>query len=1806
MKSVPVVGNNLKAPKPLTLKQLNQTQDEQPTLGDVFPVNVDEDAPVVNLPSSVNMAAHAAALSPEDTSADNMINSYRQALAEDTLEGQSSTATGLFNQAKSVAMKANSNDLLDILANPNIPDSQKQAAANATYDAHAEMYSPQNLLSNKALDRPVGMDDNSELEKTRYQIGSATLGINNSKQQIQQIYNGSMTATDPNLARKAVSLLLGFVPLPVKTYMVAKMNADQSDAPVRAFLSTFLEGKGAALRAMRDHIAELPADQQAAAAQNLANIINEHSNILMVPDDSVRREALQATLSYQGYGNAQQFAANVGSWVDDLVGVSTLKAVGNVAKGVRAANEAAATDNFFKNWKYNFDNAYNNARASQSKDLVPTGGEGKGGSGGAPSPSDGPEIKPLAWNSYERTPPEVKPDDVVSNVKQDSVRSQVQPVSVYENFKDSNPEMARDAFDSVTLDPTGEVAKALGGTSRNDMIFGTMAPEIAHGNGAVKSKVLSPDAMADLRDQVPFDVMDLVAHDGKTQYVQAEKAAAQSYKVNQFESAIGFTPRGEMFQIRPNVNNFTYTPHGVSVTAVYGPRNTGFTDPFDAVELSKFALRNTGISEKDLGLLRRVDGQYIPTSLDEIPKLKEKASVWVQPTATTGPIDAEAVSSKGMRFDLTDSPIHMNVNLGGDKWIREIVAKDKDTGQEIGKLTYANHDMPPSIEVSPKYRRQGVATAMLKMAKNQGGVLGDNITGKFAGGAETRRSAEGQAFRAGNNLDSVSVYLKNVPFMDDYLVAVNHDAHIGAGDVSNAPSVIGGDGWSKMDVKLNFFDRWVPFGGRQGTFSNIILDQASMLDPTITTSAVAAADKVTYVEKSLLRMVQDFSDKFKALSKTQKNMLHSEILSANLQRRESDYNRLIASGMSQDSIDALKLFRKFHDAIWVLRNDQLASHLATQGWKEFVHTKTNTSFPAKPIGKVSVPHNVNVYNPASDALENVSKDDIDLLYKNGGGIARMKYPFQMQDGTKAEYILHRNDPTGGYLRDFSKDSQVLNYIPGYYGIHYKDPWHIIEKVKDDKGNVLFEHSVTTAKDIKSARLLKSRKQATNSNNEYYIRKDRGLNSDERMNDELDEHMSAGRTAFRRRGKLLEDSDSQITDLSHSHVENPVETMVRAATSISKKVVMQDVIDAIEQRALNQYGDFLPKNEFGEPYIPMDMRRIKYRGLGDQNQSEVANARTTFGYINYLRHGYVNVLDDGIKSILQNVADVVGDMGLSKAERGLRGMSDSSLTRGLNSVTYYAYLGTAPIRQLLIQANQALLLSALNPQWVLSPKAFTQTMYIATRTLGADANHSAMLELGQRAWGDSVTANRVFEQFRRSGFSTAVDHQNLVSGAVNDLAKNMIAASHQTALSAVTKPLHMAATTLRKVGFDAGEFFSMGTAWLAHRDLAERSGMNPFSDDVADKIAGAARNYTGNMNFAGDMASNRNALSLIFKYTQNTQKLLLNLTTNRSIPWQLKLKLAALSVMLFGTGSTLFFGTKLNSIQDPNAREIVRQGSEGWLFNKTLSLAFGGESHIDWSALSPYNAYGMMDLIHGMFTTNIGQILANSPGGSLFFGNNPRITEAMKNVARYTHLIDDYQDPTTLLDVANGFAKISSGYSALAKAKYMLELNKKVATSGTISPETYDKVNAIGVLMGFQTVQDAERYYVNNQIYGKRQEVIDDTTNFYKELKSHYVDKRLTGNELLYTQRMLNEAHRMGFLDTDLGRETFNKLLERDLKDGNAAMYNNIMANCPLFNKGDCLDLIKAAPFQNEDDRKSLIDLVNFGNQYKEPDYDENK
>lgn len=1010
--------------------------------------------------------------------------------------------------------------------------------------------------------------------------------------------------------------------------------------------------------------------------------------------------------------------------------------------------------------------------------------------------------------------------------------------------------------------------------------------------------------------------------------------------------------------------------------------------------------------------------------------------------------------------------------------------------------------------------------------------------------------------------------------LGDFLIGVKHDYKFDPSDVVE---------WISTDVKRNIFDYIPPLtSGDHGSLQRHILDAHSMLHPTVTLGANASVDKAIGLERVLADIGRDFAKDYAKLPKERRAVIEKVIKEANEKGIDFNYNAMKALGVKDEEMSMLRKWREAWDSIYWLENSDFAKTLTHRGYKMFIDPMTKTEMVAKPVAKRSVPERARVYMPDTDNVVTLNTAAINRLYEEGGTLAQLRTPFHVLDSV-AEYVVSMEKPGTSYLRSISPSDQVLTYRKGYYQVHYKDPKFIIKVERDNSGKVVKEQAVATAGSTREANLMATRLKEA-SEGEFYVRGDVKkvrMDSDEYW----DLSVSGGRTAQRVRGKRLEDATSSIGSPSHENILDPVEALTKSIRSVSQRVSMRDYLDATKTRFINQFKDVLPKDDFARPRFPVNRKEIGKPGV--QVSREIADARTMYEYIRYIENGYVNAIDDAYKAGLNTLAEVMGkyDSGVaSKAEKGLReaanGLGPTALAK---HTAFKMYLALNPLRQIVVQSHQAIRLAALFPKYVGTSQMLTDFRIITYGIRGLPIPKNLLNSVGMT----EADAMKMVKDFEKSGLFAAVDANNLVRGDLLKLAD----------INMSGKIMHAAAAPIRisqKYGFDAGEQFNIITSWLAHRNEALNKGMK-LDAETMDTVSAMARNFTYNMNLAGDMPYNRNALNLVFQFMQVPHKALLQDLTNRAISRKDKAKLLAFDTVMWGAGAITQFGPvagAIYAIQDEDLRRAITHGLEDYVLNSIISSATGTDTAIDFSDLAPGNMTGIWETVSQIWTTDLGAIIASSPSGQLFFGNNPRLTNAFKDAARYFNLIDDYTEPTEFSDVATSFAKSASGMSNAFKASYALKYGQKVNSLDKVTDYNVTTPEAIAQLFGFRTITEAQNAKVKQEMYETSKQFKEDVTNWYKDLKRHLASTDITRDEAARVLSIQSEAWRVWGNGNVRAQQIVNQLLENDLKNGDDTLFQSLQMTMQYMNPEDTRKLIKDASMP-EDKKSILLDVLDY-------------
>lgn len=1009
----------------------------------------------------------------------------------------------------------------------------------------------------------------------------------------------------------------------------------------------------------------------------------------------------------------------------------------------------------------------------------------------------------------------------------------------------------------------------------------------------------------------------------------------------------------------------------------------------------------------------------------------------------------------------------------------------------------------------------------------------------------------------------------------EYAVAVNSQYKYNPVDVVE---------FKPADVRLNIFDRipaWPFRGDRVGSFQRHILDAHSMLHPNLTFGASVSVDKAVGLERALSGLGQDYAKLFKQLPKQEQAVLNDLIKEMNVQSRNKTSLELKAAGVSDKGIEALKAWRESWDTIYWLENADLARTLRSRNYQLLVDDVTDTRVFARPLPRNQFSGNTKVWNQYTDEVQNLSPDDLSEIYKNGGTVAKLRNKIDAGDDY-AEFIVVQNTQES-YLRTIKDSDQVLNYREGYYQVHYKDPRFIVEEVTDSNGKFLYEKAVATAGNIKDADDMVRRLEATNGN-KYFHRSDRGKQGRASSEDYWTVQTAAGRTAQKVRGKRLEDATSTVTAAGHDNVLDPITALSKSIRGLSSRVSMRNYLETTKQRFVSQYGGMLPRNEFNQPSFPNSIKDIKSKtGIASK---DVADARTTFEYINYLENGYINSIDDAYKAIINTMADTVGAKGLSVAETVLRaGAEGKGPTAQVRNAAFKMYLAANPLRQWVVQSHQAVQLLANFPREVVTPQFPLQVALLGAHLRKIPVSDSILKAAGL----SRKDANEMFTAFERSGLHAAVDANNLVRSDLIHLADTTVM---QKAGTIASLPLNIS----QKVGFDLGEQLNIATSWVAHR-MREVNNGTKFNDEVYDTIAAKARNYTYNMNAAGDMPYNQNALNVLFQFMQVPHKAMLQMLSNRGLSKVERARLVAFNTFMYGLPTGLM-ASWIGGIYPDNqtAKDAINYGFETVFYNAMLTELTGERTRIDFSDLAPNDIHGMYDHLATMITEGtLTNIFAESPSGSLFFGRNPRVTNAFKTAARYTGLIDDYEEPTEFSDVAKTSSQLFSGLSNAYKAMYALEYGKKINSLGGTTDKSVNTTEAIAQFLGFKTLDEAYAFKVKNTLYADSKDFSNDVRDWYREMKQHLTRKGITNEERDFAVKATSEAWRVfSKVEDQKARNEVFKLIKKDIQAGDVRLIASIFKHMNWGTEGDLKKIIEEVPLEPNEEwkRQALRDTLN--------------
>lgn len=971
----------------------------------------------------------------------------------------------------------------------------------------------------------------------------------------------------------------------------------------------------------------------------------------------------------------------------------------------------------------------------------------------------------------------------------------------------------------------------------------------------------------------------------------------------------------------------------------------------------------------------------------------------------------------------------------------------------------------------------------------------------------------------------------------NYLVQVESDQAVRAAEVNQ---------WSNLDVKRNWFDRSPLLRSEtQGTPTSHMMPAPTMMSPVIATPAAVGVAKGVRIEKILLEMHDEFAKMSRNISADRRASMMEYIKMANYHGiPEENAAQLLARGFVKEEIQALQKFRQNWDTHWWLENRDANRTLANQGY-QVMETAAGDRYFAKPSAK-NIKNAAEVLDPTTNAVIQLDRAAMDALYNSGGTLAKLRSPMKIGNDM-VEHIIARNTPNE-YLRVINENDKVLEYLPNYYQVQYKDGRKFIYEnvVVDGVERQMVREIAGSSKEaeLTTKRLARAEGKPDTA---FGFRDDKNeLKVDTDAYWEL--NSARGRVAQRRRGERLESNSVPVGTLSDKYILNPLESAVRASASLSRRVAMRDNIEAMKARAIKQYGSAFPSDGMGGRKWVDDSNSL----MSDKSLygPDMADARTTVHYINYLENGYQNTVDDGFKFLMNAAANSLNKF--EGAEKAFMWMGDMRPMSTLRSGVSSAFLFAAPVRQAFIQSHQIVRLLGYSPK------------YVSLGGLSIDTAKMGMIKAGYTK-GITKADQELYDLISKSGLIDVVDRHNLTKGIIADMQNS---ADRTIAMAGRVTAIP------RQLGFDAGEKSSKMMHALAVGRKYQAEGKSLADPNVRDEVIGIVDALTYSMSHAGDMPYNQNFLGVVLQFAQAPHKAITT-AFDRRIPLGTRGVMLGTDLLMFGVPGALALEKMLGRDalpQDKKLKEAVVNGLVSISYNGIMSKTAGEEIGVNFESLSPWGMDGFAKFFHSIVTGNFMESFQNSPAFSLYFKEGGKLPEALQRGMKYLGFIDQTKgiEPETAADVMKGVAEIASGWNHATKAKIILETGKipdKSSRSGTLMDNAHWWY-AVSQAFGFTSKLEVAQYAALNEQREFNQKYKDDLERQYKDYSRLIVRKYETSaGSADFHEKMAGVIQLQYKGDYD-AQAWFHKRLAQDMVDNQETIIKNMIKHGNIPTEGD--------------------------------------
>lgn len=476
------------------------------------------------------------------------------------------------------------------------------------------------------------------------------------------------------------------------------------------------------------------------------------------------------------------------------------------------------------------------------------------------------------------------------------------------------------------------------------------------------------------------------------------------------------------------------------------------------------------------------------------------------------------------------------------------------------------------------------------------------------------------------------------------------------------------------------------------------------------------------------------------------------------------------------------------DLQYELFNRRLFREGQALGWK--TATPVNGDLPiyhGDLLDITTVPRgSAKYYDPVTQRLKQLSAEELDVLYRDGGGILKVDIAVQAANDSsqKADLVLIGPQYEMGKL-----STRPLKYHPGYSMRFYEDPYFIIKTNSATHLNgkpalqaLDTDEAIRTAGTQLEGEGVLSRMGTKDANGNfidfdnptvsYRLVRSRDITSTEGS--------LFQKQALQREGRLFWDERSfdRLPDVNgnRARLEDPVRSLEKSTAMAARQLTHEDLLKSMKGAWENTYSDLISPGAFANKSmdeILKDLSALRTNAVDKGQRTRIGEAMEFVKYFRLITGTESRVIPAMRRAVINVAAAVHRLTGVDgfvpngfyrNVDRFAQTLDPS---RTMRSIAFHAFMVFRPFRQALLQGAQVSFLLGMAPKYIGTGAVFKDAAMLRRgvaklHVSGYDDGFS--VGVAAKAMGLSKKEYRqLVKEFDRSGLIELVDVHSFAGG-----------------------------------------------------------------------------------------------------------------------------------------------------------------------------------------------------------------------------------------------------------------------------------------------------------------------------------------------------------------------------------------------------------------------------------------------------------